>query len=67
MILDAIVAHKRGEVAQKRENLAKRIIYGYDLIPVQRPQGSQKTAREIISDWVEERIAAFGKQEGNAK
>ncbi|MEA1951885.1 MAG: GDSL-type esterase/lipase family protein [Planctomycetota bacterium] len=51
------VTNSLDESGQSWEALAKRIIRGYDVKCIQRPEGNTKTARQIVSDWIDTRIA----------
>lgn len=49
------------------EALAKRNIQGYDVECIQRPAGSTATARQIVADWIDKRIAVQAKEKENTK
>ena len=55
------------ETAKNWESLAEQVIRGYDVEYIARPTGSNKTPAEIVGEWIGKRIAAYDKQEGNAK
>ena len=52
------VAGQLDDSAKLREELAKRVIRGYDVECIERTAGCTKTARQIVSEWIEHRMLA---------
>ncbi len=61
------VAGQLDDSAKVREELAKGVIRGYDVECIERLAGCTKTARQIVSEWIEHRTLAFFNPRKNAK